>query len=245
MQSLRARLFGTRETQDLSLVDHARRWVSDTGMQVYQCIGANSPWAQRRIDDIAVQAGELERRGYLNHFRDFNETLVKPLKSGTRALVALVKATVQCAPDQNAVYAFSLWNALCFWFSVILLIVSLLLPGGSGIVEIVSVFYSYIAAYTYDFVFVRAPRTQWMLPGVVIMVLWVALQVITGIGGLVYIVPAVMAFIRAASASVLLLYAVRLYRAAQSAEESGQQESGWLGSGWSGSARREVMIEML
>ena len=250
MQTLRARLFGTRAEaatpEDLSIVDHAQRWLRATGTRCYQWIGAQSPWAQQRLDDIVAHLAELERAGFLNHFHEFNTSLLSPLQSGMHELAASVEATARCVPGQNVMLAFSLWNVLCFWLSVVLLVISLLLPGGSAVADVINVFCAYVAAYSYAFVFVRAPRTQWMLGGCIIIGLWVTWQVLSGLGGLVFVVPAAMAFARAAAAAMLLVYAVQLYRASAQAAEDGARPEGWVSSRlFGGPTRRVVVVEML
>jgi hypothetical protein len=66
-------------------------------------------------------------------------------------------------------------------------------------------------AYTLYFTFVKVPQLPWMLAGQVVLGLYTSFQIFAGFGGLLLVVPAAMAFARAAANGILLYYAFQLY----------------------------------
>ena len=109
------------------VIDHARNYATEAGERVYVWVNERSPWMGARLDDAAAAASDLDRKGYGRHFKEFNASLLRPLKEGTSEVVRVVKATAVCAPGQNVTAAFTLWNVLCFWLNVLLLVIDLLL----------------------------------------------------------------------------------------------------------------------
>jgi len=211
-----------RPSPEPGLIDHASRAVSDAGHKVRAWIYEKSPWVGAKLDEAAAAVQQLEAQGWSSHFSEFNAALIKPFRVGTSEVVEVVRATARCAAGQDAVVAFSLWNVLCFWLGVVVLVVNLLLPGGSDFAEAIGVAFSYLIAYTLYFVFVRAPQPAWMFASVVFLVLSVSFHVFAGVGGLVLLVPAAMEFAKAAAHAVLLWYAFELYRRS---EHAGSQQS--------------------
>ena len=194
-----------------SILDHAKTYVADVGVKVYRWVNEKSPWMGARLDDAVAAASDLERKGYANHVRAFNQSLLRPLKDGTSEVVHVIKSTATCAPGQDAKAAFTLWNVLCFWLNVLLLIVDLLLPFGSALTELIGTALGYFTAYTLHFVFLRAPSKRYMLLCLAVLSLYVAFNLMAGFGGLLLVVPGAISFCRAAANAVLLFYAFQLY----------------------------------
>ena len=120
-----------------------------------------------------------------------------------------IKSTATCAPGQDAKAAFTLWNVLCFWLNVLLLLVDLLLPFGSALTELIGIALGYFTAYApfclscaVEAAHAPLPRGPQSLRG---------LQFDGGLRCLLLVVPGAISFCRAAANAVLLFYAFQLY----------------------------------
>lgn len=194
-----------------SLIDHAQRHLEALGTQVGARVREASPWAGERLDEAAAAAVEMERKGFSKHVKEFNASLLRPLQDGTSEVLAVARATATCAPGQDARKAFALWNVLCFWLGVVILLLDFVLPMGMPLIELVGVIGGYAAAYTLHFIFVRVPQKAWMRAALLVLALYVSYNVFAGVGGLVLVVPGAIAFARAGANAVLLWYAWTLY----------------------------------
>ena len=156
-------------------------------------------------------ASDLETKGYTRNFDEFNVALMRPLREGAGDIVGIVRSTASCVPVQNPARAFELWNVLCFWLAMALLVLDLLLPFGFALAEILGAVSSYFAAYTLHFIFLRAPQRQWMMICIGFLVLYVATNLFAFVAASFLIIPALMSFARAAANAVLLFYAHQLF----------------------------------
>ena len=199
------------EPEPGSLVDHAKREINEQAGRAYNWINTQSPWAAARIDDCVNTVTEMESRGYNRHFNEFNESLLRPLTQGLPDVVRGVRATATCAPNQDPKAAFELWNVLCFWLTVVIMLCDLLLPFGSAFAELVGVGFRYLAAYTLHFACVRVPNRRWMLVALIVLGLYVTSCIFAGVGGIVLLLPAVFSFATAACNAVLFFYLFQLY----------------------------------
>lgn len=202
---------GAAPRPEPGLIDHARNYATDAGEKVYVWVNDRNPWMGARLDDAAGAASDLDRKGYGRHFKEFNQSLLRPLKEGTSEVMHVIKATATCSPGQNVTAAFTLWNVLCFWLNVLLLLIDLLLPFGSALTELIGAALGYLTAYTFHFVFLRVPSKRYMLACLVILCLYVAFNLMATFAGLLLVVPAAISFARSAANAVLLFYAFQLY----------------------------------
>ena len=188
-QRARASVFGETppppQPQPGSLLDTAKQQVDECAGRAYNWIYQRSPWVAARIDNVVVACSELESRGYTKHFGEFNNSLLKPLTTGLDDVVRVVRATATCAPEQDARAAFELWNVLCFWLSVAIALINMLLPFGSAVVEIIGALLRYISAYTLHFCIIRQPQRRFMVVSLVVLGLYVSSCVFSAIAGLV------------------------------------------------------------
>ena len=185
--------------------------MEDAAGRAYVWIKRQSPFAADRIDDVVHAVSEMERRGYYSHVAEFNDALLKPLKEGMNDVINGVRSTATCQPAQNPREAFILWNVLCFWLGVVLLFVTLLLPFGSALAEVLGCALRYSIAYTLHFVFIKSPNRQWLLVSLVLLGLYVSSCLFAGVAGVVFLLPAVISFTRAFANAILLFHAYSLY----------------------------------
>ena len=194
-----------------SIVDNAQRQCNEIAGRAYMWVAQQSPWAAARIDDVVAIASEMESRGYKLHFSEFNQALIQPLMQGLPDVVRTVQATATCARDQDIRAAFGMWNVLCFWLSVAIMLLNLLNPFGSALGDLIGVGLRYLTSYTLYFVFVRVPNRRWMLIALVILGLYISSCVFGGVGGLVFLIPAVTNFATAGANGVLAFYGYQIY----------------------------------
>lgn len=202
---------GVPEAEPGSIIDTAKRQCNEAAGRAYNWILQQSPWVAHRIDDVVAIVSEMERRGYNNHFGEFNSTLLRPLTQGLNDVVRVVRATATCTPNQDVRTAFELWNVLCFWLSVLLALINLVLPFGNALVELVGVGMRYLAAYTLSFCVLKQPERRWMVISLVLLGLYVSSCVFGAVAGLVLLVPAATGLANACANSVLLFYAYQIY----------------------------------
>ena len=211
------RLFGQRgdgasPPPEPGLLEHARQKAGELGGTVYRSISERSPWLASRIDDAVLSLSEMERRGWTKHFGEYNETLLRPLKQGVSQVVSSATSSATCTPTNDPASAFVLWNVLCFWLAMALLLLDLLLPWGSSVAELLGGGFAYLAAYTLHFVFIRVPHKPSMLAALVLLGLYVSLNLFSGVVGLVVLLPAMMSFARAGANGILLFHAYQLFQ---------------------------------
>ena len=118
----------TRPAPEPGLVDHAAAGANRFGGRIYAWVNEQSPWAARRIDEAADTLAQMDRRGYGEHFEAFNESLKRPLTNGFSSVMNEAKAAATCAPASDPTAHFVLWNILCFWLGIALVLVELVLP---------------------------------------------------------------------------------------------------------------------
>jgi len=209
------------EAAEPSVVDHGKKAMEEAGEKTYVWINERSPWVAERIGDAAAVASELESQGYARHFKAFNESLLKPLTSGLDSVVGQAKAAATFSQTLAPSTAFALWNVLTFWLTIVLLIIELLLPFGWAVAELLSAGTSYLAAYTFYFLFIVKPRRRWMQGGLVLIGLSAAANLFAGVGGAIFILPALISFTKAAASGILFAHAFKLYQQAAGVEEGG------------------------
>ena len=202
---------GASPPPEPGLLEHARQKAGELGGTLYRSISERSPWLASRIDDAVHSISEMEARGWTKHFAEFNEALLRPLKQGVSQVAASATSSATCTPTQDPAAAFVLWNVLCFWLGMLLLLLDLLLPWGSSVAELLGGGLAYLAAYTLHFVFIRVPHKRSMLAALILLGLYVCLNLFSGVAGLVVLLPAAMAFARAGAFGILLFHAYQLY----------------------------------
>lgn len=142
--------FRPAPTSEPGLVDHASQRLREAGESAHRWVYSHSPWAGDKITQAQNAAADLEAKGWSAHFSEFNAELLRPFTDGVSQVAGVVEATARCTPGQNSSVAFALWNVLCFWLGVAVLLIDLLLPGGSDLAEAVNVCVGYVVACTAD-----------------------------------------------------------------------------------------------
>jgi len=201
---------GFRE-RDPSVLDHARKQANDISGRAYAWVRQQSPWLADRIDDGVTMVSEMQRKGFGSGFESYHAMLLKPLKGGTTQLVRGVQSTMTCEAAQSPAVAFELWNALCFWLALVLLVVDLLLPFGFALAEISGAVSAYFSAYALHFIFIRSPQRLWMLVGLVVLGLYISVNLFTAFATVIVLVPAAIALARAGANAILLFHAHALF----------------------------------
>ena len=196
----------------LDHVDRAKRQMAEAAARAYIWIAHQSPWVASRIDDTVAIASEMERRGCTNHlnFNDFNTSLLRPLMQGLPGLVRSVRATATCRPNQDIIAAFEMWNVLCFWLAVAIMLLNLLLPFGGALGDLIGVTFRYLAAYTLHFAFVRVPTRRWMLIALILLALYTSMCILA-VFTVLFLVTVVTSFVSATANGLLLFYSYQIY----------------------------------
>ena len=194
----------------LDHVDRAKRQMTEAVARAYIWIAHQSPWVASRIDDTVAIASEMERRGYTNHFHEFNTSLLRPLTQGLPGLVRSVRATATCRPNQDVIAAFEMWNVLCFWLAVAIMLLNLLLPFGGALGDFIGVAFRYLATYTLQFAFVRVPTRRWMLIALILLALYTSMCILA-VFAVLFLVTAFTSFVSATANGLLLFYSYQIY----------------------------------
>lgn len=209
--------FTPRQPAEPGIVDHAENWAQRTAADIRQWIGERSPWTGHRIDEVAAVAAEMDRQGYTKHVKEFNSKLTRPLTSGYSEVQQEVRAAATFASSQSTATSFAVWNVLCFWLNLALLLLGGLLTWHVSMVEVFRAALGYATAYSFHFIFLKAPRKRWMLVCIIWLVLYVGFEVFAGVATSILIIPAIFSFVRATANGILTVYAFQLY--SQVAEE--------------------------
>jgi hypothetical protein len=208
--------------QEPSLVDHIKRSASETGRAFYDWVGQRSPWSQQRLDEIIAGLSDLERNGVMRHFDAFNSALIRPLSGEGAAHVAEgLRQSARCTPGQNPASALGLWIPLSVWMNVAFLFVNLALPGGFDLAEVIGLGFAYLGAYYLHVIMLVMQRPHWMAAALIVCGFYITLQMFSGLMGLIFLVPAVMAFMRAVVMAIVLFYGFQLWRVQEENEEQG------------------------
>ena len=152
---------------------------------------------------------ELRAQGFckLENLVAFNGELLKPLK-GVEAK-DVCKVVCQSKDETGFLVAIS----LAFWLGVLGGVLELLPLFGGGLVPaLVNIGLGYVIQYTLYFVFIVGKEASQMKYGVALLIAYLALNALSTLGSLVFVVPALLFGLKTVLTALALKSAFGLYK---------------------------------